>query len=71
MKNRNRWLISGLFLLMSLCGFSQQKAGTVDIFMGVDFNYRDIFGITGYMMYLSTSHRESNGIWGIGGKPQL
>ena len=43
MKNRNRWLISGLFLLMSLCGFSQQKAGTVDIFMGVDFNYRDIF----------------------------
>lgn len=35
--------MSGLFLLLSLTGFCQQRAGTVDVFMGVDFNYRDIF----------------------------
>lgn len=38
-----RVLLSGLFLLLSLTGFCQQRAGTVDVFMGVDFNYRDIF----------------------------
>lgn len=35
--------MSGLFLLLPLTGFCQQRAGTVDVFMGVDFNYRDIF----------------------------
>lgn len=43
MWNRKKALLSLLLLLPSLTGFCQQKAGTVDIFMGVDFNYRDIF----------------------------
>ena len=43
MWNRKKVLLSGLFFLLSLAGFSQQKTGTVDIFMGVDFNYRDIY----------------------------
>lgn len=43
MWNRKKALLSLLLFLPSLTGFCQQKAGTVDIFMGVDFNYRDIF----------------------------
>ncbi len=43
MWNRIKIFLSGLFLLLSLTGFCQQKAGTVDVFMGADFNYRDIF----------------------------
>ncbi len=43
MWNRKKVLLSGLFFLLSLTGFSQQRTGTVDVFMGVDFNYRDIY----------------------------
>lgn len=40
---KKKTLMLPLFLLMPLMGFGQSKAGTVDLFMGVDFNYRDLF----------------------------
>lgn len=43
MKYTMKCSLLAFLLLMSLPGFSQQKGGTVDVFMGVDFNYRDIF----------------------------
>lgn len=36
-------LLSILLLISSVCLHAQERSGTVDIFMGVDFNYRDIF----------------------------
>lgn len=41
--NSKKILLMGLCCLWTIGGFGQQKAGTVDVFMGVDFNYRDIF----------------------------
>lgn len=42
MQNIRKYIACSMFLLSFLSGFCQQKAGTVDVFMGVDFNYRDI-----------------------------
>lgn len=40
---RKKFRILTAFLFISIGSFCQPKPGTLDIFMGVDFNYRDLF----------------------------
>lgn len=60
--------MSGLSFLLSLTGFCQQKVGTVDVFMGVDFNYRDIFWNDRVYDVLVNLTRVSDGTWDAVGR---